>query len=211
MAALIGPALIYGVYWAYKNKKQTHAIAFASLFLVILGYSIYAGVILRANVSNLPINENEPKNLPGLVSYLSREQYGDVPFCEEGIHRNRCINALGQIIQVIWIFCGNTRSTRCLTVISAGSISAEKVMTRMLDVGWNASSGTKMLIIIGLSALLLASMYFYSSQKYLYSLVSVILLLVVGAAGFWSTAFKAIPFLIKLLLFITSERIGSLD
>lgn len=65
-------------------------------------------------------------------------------------------------------------------------------------IGWDASGGSKMLIIIGLSALLLASMYFYSSQKYLYSLISVILLLVVGAAGFWSTAFKAIPFLIGL-------------
>jgi hypothetical protein len=65
-------------------------------------------------------------------------------------------------------------------------------------IGWDASSGTKMLVIIALSALLLASMYFYSSQKYINSLICVILLLVVGAIGFWSTAYKAIPFLIGL-------------
>ncbi|MCX7877480.1 MAG: DUF2723 domain-containing protein, partial [Ignavibacteria bacterium] len=97
ITAAIVPALAYGVYWAYKNKRQAHALVFASLFLVILGYSIYTSVILRARVDNLPINENDPRDLPTLVSYLSREQYGDAPFwprrySQEPIHRRTWTN-----------------------------------------------------------------------------------------------------------------------
>ena len=97
LAAMITPALAYGVYWAYRNKKQIHALAFSSLFFVLLGYSIYTGVILRARVDNLPINENDPRDLPSLVSYLSREQYGDAPFwprrySQEPMHRRTWTN-----------------------------------------------------------------------------------------------------------------------
>lgn len=198
LAALIAPALIYGIYWANKNKKQTHALAFSALFLVILGYSIYAGVILRARVDNLPINENDPKDLSGLVSYLSREQYGDAPFwprrySQEPMHKRTWANYTSDG-DFLWKYQINQMFNRYLGWQYIGRESYDQDT----GIGWDASSGTKMLVIIGLSALLLASMYFYSSQKYLYSLISVILLLVVGAAGFWSTAFKAIPFLIGL-------------
>jgi hypothetical protein len=39
-------AIIYGIFWAQKNKRSTAALAFASIFLVILGYTIYTGVVL---------------------------------------------------------------------------------------------------------------------------------------------------------------------
>src|SRR5208337_679824 len=35
--------------------------------------------IMRANVDNLPMNENMPNTLSRLTSYLSREQYGETP------------------------------------------------------------------------------------------------------------------------------------
>src|SRR4030095_11903585 len=198
LAALIAPALIYGVYWAHKNKKQTHALAFASLFLVLLGYSIYTGVLLRSAVDNLPINENEPKNLPSLVSYLSREQYGDAPFwprrySQEPMHKRTWANYTSDM-DFLWKYQINQMFNRYLGWQYIGRESYDQDS----GIGWTATSGMKMLIIIALSALLLASMYFYTSEKYLYSLISVILLLAVGAAGFWSTAFKAIPFLIGL-------------
>jgi hypothetical protein len=96
-AILIVPVILYGIYWAYQNKKRTWAYAFIAVFLVFLGYSIYSGVLLRANVDNLPINENEPKNMERLVSYLSREQYGDAPFwprrySQEPMHRRTWAN-----------------------------------------------------------------------------------------------------------------------
>lgn len=97
LAVLIVPALAYGVYWAKKNQKNQWAFTFAAIFLVFIGYSIYTQVILRANVDNLPINENEPKNVETLVSYLSREQYGEAPFwprrySQEPMHRRTWTN-----------------------------------------------------------------------------------------------------------------------
>ncbi|MEO8209913.1 MAG: DUF2723 domain-containing protein, partial [bacterium] len=50
-----------------------------SLFLIILGYSTYISILQRANVTNLPINENSPNNVESLLSYLNREQYGQQP------------------------------------------------------------------------------------------------------------------------------------
>lgn len=190
--------LVYGIYWAQKNKRSTAALAFTSLFLVILGYSIYTSVLLRAQVDNLPINENDPRSLEKLVSYLSREQYGDAPFwprrySQEPMHKRTWANYTSDG-DFLWRYQINQMFNRYLGWQYIGRESYDQDT----GIGWEASSGTKMLVIIGLSALLLASMYFYSSQKYLYSLISVILLLVVGAIGFWSTAFKAIPFLIGL-------------
>ncbi len=97
LAILIVPVILYGIYWAYQNKKKTWAFALIGLFLIFLGYSIYTVVLLRANVDNLPINENEPNNMERLVSYLSREQYGDAPFwprrySQEPMHRRTWAN-----------------------------------------------------------------------------------------------------------------------
>jgi len=99
---LIIPGLIFGVYWAYKNKKLIFASVFIGIFLVFLGYSIYTSVILRARVDNLPINENEPDDIETLVSYLSREQYGDAPFwprrySQEPMHRRTWANYTGDM------------------------------------------------------------------------------------------------------------------
>jgi hypothetical protein len=160
-AALISPALMYGVYWAYKNKKQTQALAFAALFVVILGYSIYAGVVLRARVDNLPIDENDPKNLPGLVSYLSREQYGDAPFwprrySQEPMHKRTWANYTGDM-DFMWRYQINQMFNRYLGWQYIGRESYDQDT----GIGWNVQSSTKMLIIIGLSALLFLSMNFY--------------------------------------------------
>jgi hypothetical protein len=46
--------------------------------MVVLGFAVYAYVIIRAN-SRPPMNENDPKDVKTLVSYLSREQYGEFP------------------------------------------------------------------------------------------------------------------------------------
>lgn len=92
LAVLIIPALIYGGYRAYKAGKRAISTALSCIFFVFLGYSIYAGVILRANVDDLPLNEGTPKDLNTLVSYLSREQYGDAKhwprrYSEDPMHR----------------------------------------------------------------------------------------------------------------------------
>lgn len=71
--------LLIGIFLTARNGNKATNLAFVSIFLIILGYSTYTMVLLRANVDNLPINENAPKDFSTLVSYLSREQYGDQP------------------------------------------------------------------------------------------------------------------------------------
>lgn len=69
---------IYGFYWARKNSKEIFGLVCASFLLVLLGYSTYTQILIRSN-ANPPMNENEPKNLKRLTTYLSREQYGTAP------------------------------------------------------------------------------------------------------------------------------------
>ncbi|RJP67067.1 MAG: DUF2723 domain-containing protein [Ignavibacteriales bacterium] len=67
-----------GIYWSVKNNKPTLNLVFTSMLFVILGFTTYAMVIIRAN-QQPPMNENEPNDFTELVSYLNREQYGDFP------------------------------------------------------------------------------------------------------------------------------------
>lgn len=71
--------LIFGIYYAKQKMNPILSLLTLSLFLIILGYSTYISILERANVSNLPINENSPSNLESLLSYLNREQYGQQP------------------------------------------------------------------------------------------------------------------------------------
>lgn len=72
-------AASYGVYRAYKTNHKMLQVACLSFLLIVLGYTTYTLVIMRANVDNIPMNENAPHDLAGLVSYLGREQYGETP------------------------------------------------------------------------------------------------------------------------------------
>jgi hypothetical protein len=76
---LLIAAAAYGVYWSTKTSHRLIHIACVSFILIVIGYSTYTMVIIRANVPDLPMNENNPSNLARLVSYLNREQYGDAP------------------------------------------------------------------------------------------------------------------------------------
>lgn len=71
-------AAIYGVWYSIQHKKEMLHLGSLSFLLIVLGYSTYAMVIIRAN-AHPPMNENDPSTLKRLVSYLNREQYGDAP------------------------------------------------------------------------------------------------------------------------------------
>lgn len=72
-------AVAYGLWYSVRKSKNELALACASVLLIILGYSTYTQVLVRANV-NAPMNENNPNTIDKLVSYLGRDQYGDAPF-----------------------------------------------------------------------------------------------------------------------------------
>jgi hypothetical protein len=75
--AIIGGAL-YGVYYSHIHMKKLMNVALMSGLLILMGYSTYTLVLIRAN-AHPPMNENNPSTLTRLESYLNREQYGDAP------------------------------------------------------------------------------------------------------------------------------------
>ena len=70
--------LVWGIMYTHKKGKVLLNTALLSLVFVIIGYSSFMMLIIRSN-ADTPINENNPTNAVGLLSYLNREQYGDWP------------------------------------------------------------------------------------------------------------------------------------
>lgn len=70
--------IIFGLYWTKKKNKPIFNTAILSVLFLILGYSTFATLVIRAN-ANTPINENAPKDAVSLLTYLNREQYGSTP------------------------------------------------------------------------------------------------------------------------------------
>ncbi len=67
----------WGILYLMKHRQVMNTILL-SLSFIIIGYSSFLMIIIRAN-ANPPINENDPKDALGLLSYLNREQYGNWP------------------------------------------------------------------------------------------------------------------------------------
>jgi tetratricopeptide (TPR) repeat protein len=71
-------ALVFGLYYAHKNRQRIIALSLLSILLITLGYSTYGVIFVRSGLEPR-IDENNPDNLDRLVYYLNREQYGDAP------------------------------------------------------------------------------------------------------------------------------------
>ncbi|MCE7934992.1 MAG: DUF2723 domain-containing protein [Chlorobi bacterium CHB2] len=63
------------IVWSLKAHKPKIFLSATSLVMIILGFTTYTQILLRANAHS-PMNENEPDTVAELVSYLGREQYG---------------------------------------------------------------------------------------------------------------------------------------
>jgi len=74
LAALITFGLIY----TKKHNKPLMNTLIVSFMMLLIGYSSFAVLVVRSN-SNPPIDENNPEDAVGLLSYLKREQYGSWP------------------------------------------------------------------------------------------------------------------------------------
>ena len=75
---LLFAGLGYAVNYTIKKNKPTLHLVFMSAIFILLGFTTFATVIIRAN-QDPPMNENEPKTFTEVESYLNREQYGDFP------------------------------------------------------------------------------------------------------------------------------------
>ena len=75
--ALLIIAIFTGMVWAILNHKYLNSIILTSIVLVLIGYSTYALIFIRSN-QDPGIDENDPETVEAFISYLEREQYGDV-------------------------------------------------------------------------------------------------------------------------------------
>jgi len=107
--------VILAYYFQTQNKNVLHLLTLV-VFFVVLGYSSYSMIIIRANKPNLPMNENQPDNLRDLVPYLNREQYGDFPifkrrFSQEP-HQQGIYTNYGSDLEYLWKYQMNHMMTR---------------------------------------------------------------------------------------------------
>ncbi len=107
--------LAYLSYWAYQRKNQVLHIASLIVLFIILGYSSYAMIVIRANM-NPPMNENAPVNFTEMLTYLNREQYGDFPtfkrrFSPEA-HQQGIYTNYSSDLEFLWKYQMNHMMTR---------------------------------------------------------------------------------------------------
>ena len=75
--AVLITAVFGGMAWTVMNRKKLASVALTSMVLVLIGYSTYALIFIRSN-QDPGIDENDPETVEAFISYLEREQYGDV-------------------------------------------------------------------------------------------------------------------------------------
>jgi hypothetical protein len=75
---LVLGALVYGITYSIKKEKVALNTALLSLAFILIGYSAYTIILIRSNF-NPPIDENNPEDVMSFISYLKREQYGEMP------------------------------------------------------------------------------------------------------------------------------------
>ena len=75
---LIAVLIWFGLRYAKDNQWRFLRLGLWSFAFMLIGYSPYVTTMIRAN-ADPGIDMNDVNNPMALVSYLSREQYGDVP------------------------------------------------------------------------------------------------------------------------------------
>lgn len=68
----------YIIRLASRQKRKIYHTAALSLVFMIIGFSCWLVIPIRAN-ANPPMNLNNPDNAIGMLDYYNREQYGDWP------------------------------------------------------------------------------------------------------------------------------------
>ena len=75
---IITTILVFAVIAIGKKSRQTLMTLITSLTMILIGYSSFALILIRAN-ADPPLNENKPDNVFSMLAYIDREQYGTRP------------------------------------------------------------------------------------------------------------------------------------
>ncbi len=68
----------YATWYSHINRMALLNTMLISLFLIVIGYTSYGMISVRAQAGP-PINENNPSTSEAFFSYLNRDQYGEMP------------------------------------------------------------------------------------------------------------------------------------
>ncbi|MEX0966577.1 MAG: DUF2723 domain-containing protein [Bacteroidia bacterium] len=71
-------ALAYGLYYTRKKEMVALHNALIALTVVMIGYTSNVMVVIRS-AANPPIDMGDPEDVFSFISYLKREQYGELP------------------------------------------------------------------------------------------------------------------------------------
>ncbi|MEJ2880331.1 glycosyltransferase family 117 protein [Pedobacter sp. GR22-6] len=77
--ALLAAAIVYGIHYSIKHRKYKLNLGLICLSFVLLGFSSYFLIIIRANAKP-SLNLSSPDNAYSLYNYLGRVNYGQTPF-----------------------------------------------------------------------------------------------------------------------------------
>jgi hypothetical protein len=142
VAALGGIAL-----WARRNKKALLHLVALGVLLVILGFSTYTMILIRAN-KHTPMNENEPKTFSALLTYLNREQYGDFPMFKRRWtmepERQRTFTAYTSDFDFFWRYQMNHMFIRYMLFNYGGRASRDQ------DADWSPNQLFAIPLLMGL-------------------------------------------------------------
>jgi len=75
---LLVALLVYGIWYSHKHRMPRLNTLLISFFLIIIGYTSYGLIYVRAQAGP-SINENNPSTPTAFFSYVNREQYGEMP------------------------------------------------------------------------------------------------------------------------------------
>lgn len=70
--------IVGALYYAHKNKNYYLHLGVMMVAMILIGFSSYGMVVVRAN-AQAAINMNNPSDPYSMLSYLNREQYGTRP------------------------------------------------------------------------------------------------------------------------------------
>src|SRR5690606_24533847 len=77
-ALLVIGGITYGIWYSIQKTKPLLNIILLSSAFIIVGYSSFAMILIRAK-ANPTLNNSDPEDAFSFLSYLNREQYGDNP------------------------------------------------------------------------------------------------------------------------------------
>ncbi len=75
---LIVGLLSYAIYYTHNKGMRMANLILVGYAMIMIGYSSYGLIYIRSQ-ANPPIDQNSPDTIDDFVSFLQREQYGDVP------------------------------------------------------------------------------------------------------------------------------------